>query len=83
MGVTVWLQRQGKKYWYTLAPTVFVSVVTLTSLVLQIKEAFSATATRMTQVNAVVAVVLMTLASHLLFLGSRALLRRAPAPALA
>ncbi len=79
MGVTVWLQRLGKKYWYTLAPTVFVSVVTLTSLVLQLKEAFSPTATRMTQVNGVVALVLMGLAGHLLFLGARALLRRAPA----
>jgi carbon starvation protein len=78
MGVTVWLQRLGKKYWYTLAPTVFVSVITLTSLVLQIKEAFSPTATRMIQVNAVVAIVLLALASHLLFLGARALLKPGP-----
>lgn len=79
MGVTVWLQRQGKRYWYTLAPTIFVSVVTLSSLVLQLKEAFSPTATRVTQVNGLVALVLMALASHLLFLGARALLRPASA----
>jgi carbon starvation protein len=77
MGVSVWLQRQGKKYWYTLAPTIFVSVVTLSSLVLQVKEAFSPTATRVGQVNGVVAVALMALAGHLLFLGGRALLRPA------
>ncbi len=75
MGVSVWLQRLGKKYWYTLAPTVFVSVVTLTSLVLQLKEAFLPTATRMTQVNGMVALVLLLLAGHLLFLGSKALLQ--------
>lgn len=84
MGVTVWLQRLGKKYWYTLLPTVFVSVVTLTSLVLQMKEAFSETATRVQQVNGVVAFVLTALAGHLLYLGTRALLRpAAPLPAAA
>lgn len=81
MGVTVWLQRQGKKYWYTLAPTVFVTVVTLSSLVLQVKEAFSPTATRVGQVNGLVAVALMLLAGYLFFLGLRALLRPAPLPA--
>lgn len=75
MAVSVWLQRQGKRYWYTLAPTVFVSVITLSSLVLQIREAFTDTATRVQQVNAVVAVALLGLAGHLLFLGARALIR--------
>ncbi|HEY0880893.1 MAG TPA: carbon starvation CstA family protein, partial [Archangium sp.] len=74
MGVSVWLQRQGKRYWYTLVPTVFVSAVTLTSLVLQIRDAFSATATRVIQLNGLVAVALLALAGHLLFLGARALL---------
>lgn len=78
MGVSVWLHRQGKRYWYTLAPTVFVSVVTLTSLVLQVKEAFADTATRVQQVNAVVAVALLLLAGHLLFLGAKALVVKAP-----
>ncbi|MFZ5438502.1 MAG: carbon starvation protein A [Myxococcota bacterium] len=74
MGVSVWLHRQGKRYWYTLAPTIFVSVVTLTSLVLQVKESFAVTATRVQQVNGVVALALLALAGHLLFLGFRALL---------
>lgn len=73
MGVTVWLQRLGKKYWYTLVPTIFVSVVTLTSLVLQILGALKDNATRVAQVNGLVAVALLFLASHLLFLGMRAL----------
>jgi carbon starvation protein len=84
MGVTVWLQRQGKRYWYTLGPTVFVSGVTLTSLVLQVRDALAAGATRVVQLNGVVAVALLALAGHLLYLGARALLRaELPLPAAA
>ncbi|MBL8912980.1 MAG: carbon starvation protein A [Archangium sp.] len=83
MGVTVWLQRQGKRYWYTLAPTIFVSIVTLTSLVLQMKAALAADATTVQRVNGVVALALFALAGHLLFLGARALLRPGPTPATA
>lgn len=81
MAVSVWLQRQGKRYWYTLAPTVFVSVVTLSSLVLQLKEAFADTATRVQQVNGVVALGLLGLGVYLLALGARALLQPASAKA--
>ena len=52
--------------------------MTLSSLVLQVKEAFSPDATRVAQVNGVVAVALRLLAAHLLFLGARALLRPRP-----
>jgi carbon starvation protein len=36
LGVTVWLVRRGKRFWYTLAPTLFVMTITLTALVAQI-----------------------------------------------
>src|SRR5690606_37482803 len=36
LGVTVWLYRSGKRYWYTFWPMVFVMAVTLTALALQI-----------------------------------------------
>jgi carbon starvation protein len=79
MGVTVWLKKQGKRYWYTLAPTAFVSAVTLSSLALQVKAAFAADATVVQRTNGAVAVALLLLAAQLLGLGVRALLKRAPA----
>jgi carbon starvation protein len=36
LGITVWLYKSGKRYWYTLAPMVFVMVITICALVLQI-----------------------------------------------
>jgi carbon starvation protein len=77
MGVSVWLKQQGKRHWYTVAPMVFVSGVTLTSLVLQVREAFfsASTATAAQRVNGVVAVLLFALAASLLTTGARALLR--------
>jgi carbon starvation protein len=77
MGVSVWLKQQGKRHWYTVAPMVFVSGVTLTSLVLQVNEAFfsASTATAAQRVNGVVAVLLFALAASLLTTGARALLR--------
>ena len=82
MGVSVWLKQQGKRYWYTVAPMVFVSGVTLTSLVLQVREAFfsASTATVAQRVNGVVAVVLFALAASLLTTGARALLRPSTPP---
>ncbi len=80
-GISVWLQREGRKYWYTLLPACFVSVVTFSSLVLQLKAAFAETATRVEQINGVVAFVLTALAAHLVFLAVRALLPQSPAPA--
>lgn len=78
MGVSVWLKRSGKRYWYVAAPMVFISVVTLSSLVLQIREALSPAATQVQQVNAAVAVVLFALATSLLVTGARALLQPPP-----
>ncbi len=82
MGVTVWLKSLGKRTWYTFWPMVFVSVVTLSSLVLQIRDGFLLPeATTVQQVNAVVGVVLLVLASVLLGVGARALAQRPAAPA--
>ncbi|MBK9187425.1 MAG: carbon starvation protein A [Phycisphaerales bacterium] len=36
LGVTVWLYRTGRKYWYTMAPMIFVFGVTMTALAAQI-----------------------------------------------
>ncbi len=87
MGVSVWLKKSGKRYWYTAAPMAFVSVVTLTSLVLQVRDAFfsGAEVTAVQQVNGGVAVVLFGLAASLLTTGLKALLDplsppREPAP---
>ena len=80
MGVSVWLKRSGKRYWYTAAPMVFVSVVTLTSLVLQVRDAFfgEKVATVAQQVNGAVAVLLFVLAASLLTTGAKALLASEP-----
>lgn len=75
LGVSVWLQRQGKRYWYTLAPAVLVSLVTVSSLVLQVLEGLRADATAVQRINAVVAVCLGALAGHLMWLAARALWR--------
>jgi carbon starvation protein len=87
MGVSVWLKKSGKRYWYTAAPMAFVSAVTLTSLVLQVRDAFfsGAEVTAVQQVNGGVAVVLFGLAASLLTTGVKALLDplsppREPAP---
>lgn len=35
LGVTVWLKRTGRRYWFVALPTVFIFGVTLTALVMQ------------------------------------------------
>lgn len=75
LGVSVWLQKLGRRYWYTLIPAVLVSLVTLTSLVLQLVEGVSAGASPVARINAAVAVALLALAGNLLWLGGRALVR--------
>ncbi|MCA3016983.1 MAG: carbon starvation protein A [Myxococcaceae bacterium] len=82
MGVSVWLKRQGRRYWYTLAPMLFVTAVTLTSLSLQVRDAlFADAATAAQRVNGAVAVLLFALAAGLLTTGAKALLEPSPSPA--
>ncbi|MBM4244546.1 MAG: carbon starvation protein A [Deltaproteobacteria bacterium] len=83
LGVSVWLRKSGRRYWYTIAPMVFVLTITVWSLVLQITTAFGALAGGTggfdtTTLNGIVAVALMALAALLLADGARAL--RAPLP---
>ncbi|MGQ0505129.1 MAG: carbon starvation CstA family protein, partial [Myxococcaceae bacterium] len=81
MGVSVWLKKQGKRYWYTFLPMLFVSAVTLTALVTITFAGFRSTATSALRVNAGVSAVLLVLAGTLLVFGVRELL--APDPKLA
>jgi carbon starvation protein len=85
LGICVWLKKSGRRYAYALLPMVFVGVVTLSSLVLQIRDAFLGPAASVAvRVNGVVAVVLLALALSLFTAGGRVLLSRdgpKPAPA--
>ncbi len=36
LGITVWLYRTGRRYWFTLLPTLFVMAVTVSALALQV-----------------------------------------------
>ncbi len=82
MGITVWLKKSGRRYWYTFWPMLFVSTVTVWSLVLLVGQAFASSATPIQRVNGVVAVLLLALASVLMFFGARALsARQRPAAA--
>jgi carbon starvation protein len=75
MGISVWLKRSGKRYWYTLYPMFFVLAITLWSLILQIKSAFGAEgATTVQTINGVVSLTLLGLAAALIVFGARALL---------
>ena len=89
LAVTVWLERQGKRYWFTLAPMLFLMVITLWSLVgqtLQFTRGVLAPKPGvpvLPQVaNALVAVLLFALTAFLVFEASRVVSRPRPtAPA--
>jgi carbon starvation protein len=85
LGICVWLKKSGKRYAYALLPMLFVGAVTLSSLVLQIRDAFfAAEATAVVRMNGVVALVLLGLALSLFVAGGKVLLSRdgpRPAPA--
>ncbi|MBN1204837.1 MAG: carbon starvation protein A [Myxococcaceae bacterium] len=85
LGICVWLKRSGRRYAYALLPMIFVGAVTLSSLVLQIRDAFlTPGASAAARVNGVVSVVLLALALSLFTAGGRVLLSRdgpKPAPA--
>jgi carbon starvation protein len=83
MGITVWLKKTGKRYWYALWPMLFVSAVTATSLVMQIHAAFfGESATPVQQINGAVSIVLLALAGSLGWFCLRALMQREPATSL-
>jgi carbon starvation protein len=66
LGITVWLKRSGRPYWFTLLPMLFVMAVTLSALVLQAVRAFRTDfGPNPATVNGVVAVLLVALAALL------------------
>ncbi|MBX7115092.1 MAG: carbon starvation protein A [Myxococcaceae bacterium] len=76
LGISVWLKKLGKRYWYTFVPMIFVSAITVTSLVLHIRDGFfGPEVTALGWVNAGVAVVLLALASSLWVTGVRVLMQ--------
>jgi carbon starvation protein len=81
LGISVWLKRSGKRYWYTLYPMVFVLGITLWSLVLQAGAAFTGESTALQIINGVVSLLLLGLACALLWFGVKALLGPSPQPA--
>jgi carbon starvation protein len=66
MGITVWLYRSGKRYWFTLAPMIFVLVITLWALGLQIRAGWqSGSGLNAASMNALVGALLLVLAIYL------------------
>ncbi len=72
MGVSLWLQRIGKPFWFTLIPMFFILAITFTSLLYQIRAFFLTTGDAVNSVvilNGIVAALLMGLAVFLLLDG--------------
>ncbi len=65
LAVTVWLRATGRRYWYTLWPTVLVMAVTITALAVQAGAGLTALGFNAATLNAVVAIVLLALAAVL------------------
>lgn len=79
LGVTVWLRRSGRRTWFTLAPMVFMMLVTLWALLGQVVQyartlaaAAAGTAIFPLVANAAVAVLLFLLAAFLIVEAARA-----------
>jgi len=80
LGVSVWLRKSGRRFWYTIVPMVFVMTITVWSLVLQIGTALGAIASGTagfdtTTINGVVAVALLALAALLVVEAGREVVR--------
>jgi carbon starvation protein len=76
LGITVWLRRSGRRFWFTALPAAFVLAVTVTSLVIQARPAFAGAGMALT--NGVVALLLLVLAATLCAFAARRL--REPVP---
>jgi carbon starvation protein len=73
--VSIWLKRSGRRYFYALAPAIFVLAITLWSLVSQVLSGASPGATTAVRLNAGVAVVLLSLSGSLMLVAGRSLRR--------
>jgi carbon starvation protein len=90
LAVTVWLQQKGKRYWFTLAPMLFLMTMTLWSLAgqsVQFTRGFLAAPSAASAVpqlaNATVAVLLFALTAFLVYEAIRAVSRPRPSGPLA
>jgi carbon starvation protein len=84
LGISVWLRRAGRPSLFTLVPMAFVMVVTLWSLVLQVRTVAAAVAASGLRLdaallNGIVSVLLIALAIVLIVEGLRAVQLRSPA----
>jgi carbon starvation protein len=75
LGVTVWLKRTGRRYWFVALPTLFIFAVTLTALVLQSYGNLGGTAGGLTPLlNGVAGLGLLGLALAFILMAGRRLL---------
>ncbi len=82
LGITVWLRRSGKPYWFTLAPMVFVTAITIWSLSIQAVNAFKIKfGLNPATINGVVCLCLAGLTAFLMVEGLRAVKQPRPEPA--
>ena len=72
LAITVWLKKQRRPYWYTLAPMVFVMAVTVTALVLQARALVEASVLTAPWINGLVSATLLGLATILVIYAVRA-----------
>jgi carbon starvation protein len=80
LGITVWLKKSGKRYLFALLPMLFVSAVTVTSLVYQARSAFGGEGvTAVQRLNGVVSVAMLGLAGALFYFGLGAVSPARPA----
>jgi len=75
LAITVWLKRQGRRYWFAAVPMVFVMAVTVVALVLHARQLVQAAVMSTSWLNGLVAVILLALTGALVWYATIALLR--------
>ena len=72
LAITVWLKKQGKPYWYTVVPMLFVMAVTVTALVLQARALVDTSILTPPWINGLVSAILLVLATTLVVYAAKA-----------
>jgi carbon starvation protein len=72
LAISVWLRKLGKPTWFTLAPMAFVLVVTVVSLVLQVRQLGAAEPGSAQWINGLVSLILLGLAVVIVGYAARA-----------